>query len=199
MHRVVLKNGISSSLKETQYKKPIKILFQDEMRFGLISNYRRSWSLIGERARIPNQQQFCNRYLYSVIDPLQGDSFHLIGWDDVNSRNIHLFIDALKEEYPHHHLVLIWDNAPFHKAKSLQDIEDVTTLSLPPYSPELNPVERYFEELRKVTANRTFESIDAQQEMLENSIVEWMQNRPKMTKLTLYPWIKEQCQIMGFV
>jgi len=58
-------------------------MFMDEMRFGLISNYRRSWSLIGKRTVVANQQEFINRYLYSAIDPITGENFHLLGFNDV--------------------------------------------------------------------------------------------------------------------
>ena len=60
--------------KKSAIQKPIKYIFMDEMRFGLISNYRRSWSKIGERTVVENQQEFDNRYLYSAIDPINGDN-----------------------------------------------------------------------------------------------------------------------------
>jgi len=46
----------------------------------------------------------------------------------------------------------------FHKSKKLKD-NNLTILFLPSYSPELNPVERFFQEIRKVTANKIFENI----------------------------------------
>jgi hypothetical protein len=75
-------------------KKPIKLMFMDEMRFGLISNYKRSWSAIGKRTVIANQQEYANRYLYSAIDPITGDNFHLIGFNDVNASITKKFLDA---------------------------------------------------------------------------------------------------------
>ena len=65
-------------------KKLIKMFFIDEMRYGLISNYRRSWSKVGERS-IDNQQEYSNRYLYSAIDPINGDNFHMYSVSDVNT------------------------------------------------------------------------------------------------------------------
>jgi len=49
----------------------------------ITSNYKRSWSLIENRTVIANQQEFINRYLYSAIDPITGDNFHLLGFNDV--------------------------------------------------------------------------------------------------------------------
>ena len=107
----------------------------DEMRFGLISNYRRSWSKVGERTVIANQQEYSNRYLYSAIDPIHGDNFNVIGFNDANSLSVKLFLEALRDEYKHHHLIIVWDNAPFHKKKELHTMRDITPIFLPSYSP----------------------------------------------------------------
>ena len=43
---------------------------------------------------------------------------------------------------------MVWDNAPFHRKKELQEIDGLTPVFLPSYSPELNPVERFYGEMR---------------------------------------------------
>lgn len=172
--------------------KPIKVFFQDEMRFGLISNYRRSWSKVGERTVIANQQEYSNRYLYSAIDPIEGSSFQYIGFSDVNANVTKKFLEALKKEYKDYHIVLIWDNAPFHRKKELHEIKGITPIFLPPYSPELNPVERFYGELRKVTANRIFEDIFIQQDIIEEEVLKWMNDKKRTIQLCCYPWISEQ-------
>ena len=62
--------------------KKYKIWFADEMRFGLMTNEKRSWNKVGERTRLPNQMEYANRYLYSAVSPLDGDSVHVIGFSD---------------------------------------------------------------------------------------------------------------------
>ena len=146
-------------------------MFMDEMRFGLISNYRRSWSLIGKRTVVANQQEYINRYLYSAIDPISGDNFHLIGFNDINAAITKKFLEALIKEYSQYHILLIWDNAPFHRKKELHKMNGLTPIFLPPYSPQLNPVERFFEEIRKTTANRFFKNIDIQKEIIEKELI----------------------------
>ena len=162
--RLRAKNAIINKVAELQESplvvKPIKIMFMDEMRFGLISNYRRSWSLIGKRTVIANQQEFINRYLYSAIDPITGENFHLLGFNDVNATITKKFLEALMEEYPEYHILLVWDNAPFHRKKEVHEMEGLTPTYLPSYSPELNPVERFYGKVRKSTANRLFQNID---------------------------------------
>jgi len=176
-------------------KKPVKLMYMDEMRFGLISNYKRSWSVIGKRTVIANQQEYSNRYLYSAIDPITGESFHLIGFNDVNASITKKFLEALCEKYPDNHIVMIWDNAPFHRKKELHQIDSLTPVFLPSYSPELNPVERFYGEVRKSTANRLFENIEFQEAVIDKEVAKWMNNPDKMKKLAGYDWILEQFKI----
>ncbi len=184
--------------EEKTIKKPFKLFFQDEMRFGLISNYRRSWSRVGERTVTANQQEYSNRYLYSAIDPINGDSFQYIGFSDVNAKVTKKFLDALQEEYKDYHILLIWDNAPFHRKKELHEIAGLTPIFLPPYSPELNPVERFYGEIRKITANRIFENISTQQSIIEEEITRWIDDKMRTIKLCSYQWINEQWHSLGF-
>jgi len=164
----------------------------DEMRFGLISNYRRSWSLIGKRTVIANQQEFINRYLYSAIDPITGDNFHLLGFNDVNAAITKKFLEALINQYSEYHILLVWDNAPFHRKKELHEMEGITPMFLPSYSPELNPVERFYGEIRKSTANRLFQNIEIQKNVIEEEVVKWMKDTDKTQNLCGYKWIIDQ-------
>ena len=76
----------------------------------------------------------------------------------------------------------------FHKSKKLED-EDLTIIFLPSYSPELNPVERFFQEIRKVTANQIFESIDQQEKLIEQALGNYMKNKESIKQLCGYKWI----------
>lgn len=181
--------------KEAVIQKPIKYIFMDEMRFGLISNYKRSWSKIGKRTVIQNQQEFDNRYLYSAIDPINGDNFHMIGFNGVNADTTKLFLDRLKEEYKDYYIMMIWDNAPFHRRKDLHNINELTPINLPSYSPQLNPVERFYGEIRKITANRIFKDIEAQQKIIDDEVVRWMGDKERVKNLCGYDWILEQVEL----
>ena len=153
-----------------------------------MSNYRRSWSKIGERTIIDNQQEFVNRYLYSAIDPINGDNFHIYGFNDVNTLNINVFLKELQKFYNGYHLIIVWDNASFHKSKKLVN-QDLSIKFLPSYSPELNPVERFFQEMRKVTANRIFENIEIQENLINEALEDYMKNRESIKQLCGYDWI----------
>ena len=63
---------------------------------------------------------------------------------------------------------------------------------LPSYSPELNPVERFYGEVRKSTANRLFQNIEIQKDIIEEEVVKWMSDTDKTQNLCGYEWILEQ-------
>ena len=162
------------------------------MRYGLISNFRRSWSKVGERTIIDSQQSFDNRYLFSAVSPISGESFHLSGIDGFDSEAAHVFLLELKKQYPNTMVILVWDNAPCHRPKIHREIPGLIVLFLPPYSPELNPAERFFEELRKATANRIFKSIEEQEGAIEERLIALADDTKRMKQLLGYEWILEQ-------
>jgi hypothetical protein len=164
------------------------------MRYGLLSNVRRSWSKVGARAVLPHQHGFENRYLFSAVAPLTGDSFHLIGIDGMDSIAMNLFLVELKKQHQNEHVLVVIDNAPCHRPKWVRDIEGLTTIFLPPYSPELNPAERFFEEMRRGTANRVFETLEDIESILEKEINRWSDNADAMRQLLGYEWIVKQCE-----
>ena len=164
------------------------------MRYGLISNFRRSWSRVGERTIIDSQKSFDNRYLFSAVAPLSGKSFHLLGIDGFDSEATNTFLLQLKKHHPNKMVVLVWDNAPCHRPLIHRTIPGLIVLFLPPYSPELNPAERFFEELRKSTANRIFKSIEEQEKAIEEKLNALAKDRTAMKQLLEYEGIKKQAE-----
>jgi transposase len=175
-------------------EKPFELFFGDEMRYGLISNFRRSWSKVGARTVIDSQQSFENRYLFSAISPISGESFHLSRIDGFDAAAAHTFLRELKKKHPDTMVVLVWDNAPCHRPMTHREIPGLIVLFLPPYSPELNPAERFFEELRKATANRIFKTIEEQEHAIEEKLVALADDVAGMKQLLGYDWIRQQCE-----
>jgi transposase len=168
------------------------LFFYDEMRFGLISNYRRSWSPVGVRTIWDNQQQFQNRYLFTAISPINGESFSLIGFEENNSKCVNIFLEQMEKSYPNKKIVLVFDNAPSHRPKFVRLRKNITGVFLPSYSPELNPIERFFGEVRKSTANTIFKNIDEQELIIEKFVKEYLEDKEQVKKLTGYDWILKQ-------
>ncbi len=181
------------SLKE----KPYELYFADEMRYGLISNFRRSWSKVGERTIIDSQKSFENRYLFPAVSPLSGESFHLSRIEGFDTEAAHIFLLELKKKHPDETVVLVWDNAPCHRPLIHREIPGLIVLFLPPYSPELNPTERFFGELRKATANTIFKTIEEQEAAIEQKLNTLTDDIEGMKQLLGYEWIKKQCSAIS--
>lgn len=167
------------------------------MRYGLMSNVRRSWSKKGVHAVMPTQQMFANRYLYSAVAPATGENFHLMGLPDMDGTTELLFLEELKKQHPDMHVIVVMDNAPSHRGKMIHEIEGLSIIHLPSYSPELDPAERFFEEVRKSTACRTFDDLSAQEELIAARVKKLGDDAEGMKQLTGYGWILEQCSAVN--
>lgn len=85
---------------------------------------------------------------------------------------------------------MVLDGAGWHKARSLEVPNNMRLLSLPPYAPELNPVEHLWDDLReKAFGNKVFDSIDALEKHLEVSLLEMEQDRERVYSIVAWPWI----------
>lgn len=162
-----------------------------------MTNVRRSWAMIGERAVLQHQQAFANRYLFSAVSPLTGEDFHLLGIDEMDTAAEAVFLKELKKRHPDQHVFVVLDNAPCHRPKMLHRIPGLTLIYLPSYSPELNPAERFFEEIRRATANNVFKSIEQQEEIITTAVNRWSNNKDAMRQLLGYRWIREQCGVVS--
>jgi len=129
-------------VQEAHPHKKVEVWFQDEARFGQQGTLTRVWAERGTRPQAVKQTEYEWVYLFGAINPVTGNSSALIT-PTVNTQymNAHLrFIsDAVDDQT---HVVLVLDRAGWHVAKALEVPENITLLHLPPYSPELNPVER---------------------------------------------------------
>lgn len=157
-----------------------------------MTNEKRSWNKKGERTRLPNQMEYANRYLYTAISPLDGDSLHVLGLNRANTQTTNAFLDELQKSYPNTHNLVVWDNAPFHKPKILSQKDNISILPLPSYGQELNPVERFFGEMRKATANKIHKDIDEIELTLQSEVIKWINDKQKMRQLTCWEYIREQ-------
>jgi transposase len=100
------------------------------------------------------------------------------------------FLDHIQREITEN-ILLIRDNAPSHMATTLRVPTMIELHELPPYSPELNPAERFFEELRPLLANRIFESLEALEDAITEILRKYWENPKLLQRLTAFPWIKK--------
>jgi transposase len=92
----------------------------------------------------------------------------------LNTDSVNAFFGEFKKETnPNVHIVMIWDQAGFHTSKLVKVPDNVTLIPLPPYSPQLNPIEKLWQYLRQhYWSNRIYEDYDA----LRIAVVEAWQN-----------------------
>jgi len=135
-----------------------RLFFFDEGRFGLKPTLGRYWARRGSRPSSLVKPTYQNFYLYSSVSPLSGESFTLfLPW--VNTEIMNLYLRQLSARYAEQQLLLIMDQAGWHSAHDLLIPTNITILPLPPYSPELNPVEKLWLWLRRhICRNRLFSS-----------------------------------------
>lgn len=146
------------------------IMFFDEGRFGLQPIIGRCWALKGVRKKAKVKPGYKFFYVYSGISPISGKSFSLLlPW--VNTEVMNVYLNKLSEEYCNKTVLLIMDQAGWHKSKDLMVPKNIKIDYLPPYSPELNPIERLWQLLkRKVCRNRIYNSLDELAEAVSGAL-----------------------------
>ena len=107
---------------------------------------------------------------------------------DGQSVCLQAFLEGLSEAYPDHRLVLVLDGAPSHRSEEIVCPENVDFLRLPAYSPELDPVERWFQEFRRELSNKTFESVELLQEALGQALQPYWEDLSRLQRLTGFSW-----------
>ena len=96
---------------------------------------------------------------------MTGESFFLeMPW--LNSACFQIFLDEFAKVYSASLNILVLDNGRFHQAKSLQIPDNVALLFLPPYSPELNPIERLWQDIKAKLFQNVFATIEQMQHKL---------------------------------
>jgi transposase len=98
------------------------------------------------------------------------------------------FLDRLSEAHSENHLLVVLDGAPSHRSEGIVRPENVEFLRLPAYSPELDPVERWFQEFRRKLSNRTFESVELLQEALTRTLSPYWEEPDRLKLLTGFSW-----------
>jgi transposase len=130
----------------------VKVFAQDETRLGLLPVVRRRITACGVQPVASVTYQFDNFSLYGAVEPTTGASFFL-ELPYLNSRAFQWWLDGFAAAFPESLNLLVLDNGAGHKAKAVRWPSNVVPVFLPPYSPELNPVERLWRDLKDQLAD----------------------------------------------
>lgn len=137
----------------------VDIWFQDETRVGQQGDITRLWAPTGTRPRAIRQQQFINAYIFGAVCPSRDQAVGLV-LPCVNMEAMKLHMEEISKNVPDgRHALVIVDGAGWHQ--EYLNLHNVTLLKLPPYSPELNPVEQIWQWLKqKWLSNRAYDSYE---------------------------------------
>ena len=164
-------------------------MFQDEARFGRISDPRRCWAPKPIR---PLCRAMCVReytYAYAAIEPISGQMDALI-LPQANSPCMQRFLNEVSSRHIHENIILILDGASWHNNTSLRVPENIRLLPLPPYAPELNPMEHVWDELReKFFHNKVFNSMGALERQLVIALKTTEKTPEKIQSIVAWHWI----------
>ncbi len=129
--------------------KRVQLWFQDEARFGQQGGNSRVWAPTGSRPRAPRQTEYRYVYLFGAVCPETGDNRAWL-MPTANTETMTIHLRTLSAQLaPDVHALLVLDGAGWHHSAALQVPRNVTLWPLPPYAPELNPVETVWRELRQ--------------------------------------------------
>lgn len=120
---------------------------QDETRIGLMPIHRKRITAKGIRPLISSEIRREYEYLFGLIEPLTGKDF-MMEMPRLDMVTMQIFINEFEQEDPESlHLILV-DNASSHTTEKLKAGENIVFIFLPAYSPELNPIERFWKQLK---------------------------------------------------
>lgn len=158
----------------------VRVFFMDEARFGQQGTTTRVWARTGSRPTAVKQTRYEWVYLYAAVEPATGASVALQA-PHVNTGTMNVFLEMLSQELgAKDHAVLIMDQAGWHKSGKLKVPDNITILLLPPYAPELNPVERLWAYLRShYLSNRAY---DGYQHLLDAGAQAWRRLTPQLLR-----------------
>lgn len=139
----------------------IDVWFQDEARFGQQNPTTRLWAETGSRPRAIRQQQFEYGYLFAAVCPRTGQTEALVS-PSANKAAMVQHLSQISQATPiGRHALVVVDGAGWHTRDTALSLKNITLLKLPPYSPELNPVEQIWSWLRQhCLSNRTFKDYE---------------------------------------
>ena len=132
-------------------------------------------------------------WLCGAVQPNTGEAF-VLEVPATDRDCLQAFLDQFAlapAQAPDEVQVLLMDNGGAHRAKALRWPERVIPVFVPAYCPELNPIERWWRELKDAVANTLFGTLDTLRGHLDAELAAWHQGPQRLCSLTSYPYLIE--------
>ena len=172
----------------------VRVWVMDEARFGLHTETRRVWITKGVRPIVRRQTRYEWDYLYGALEVVEGKA-EFLHLPTVNLDCNQLFLEHLRSSDREAEHVVIADQAGFHLRPGDPRLpEGIHIISLPPYSPELNPCEQLWDVIKDTEgfANTLFESIDKLRTALLPGLRRFWEDSALVLSLVGRPWMHDQ-------
>ncbi|WP_096777883.1 IS630 family transposase [Photobacterium toruni] len=168
----------------------VDVWFQDEARFGQQNTTTRLWAERGTRPRAIKQQQFEYAYLFGSVCPARGIGEALVvPWVNKEIMIEHLAQISRTTEKGRYAIVVM-DGAGWHTDDIANQFNNLSIIKLPPYSPELNPIEQVWSWLRQhYLANQNFADYN---DIVDKVCLAWNrfnESALRVTKMCSRDWI----------
>lgn len=156
------------------------------MRLGTRTRLGRKWGPVGHRPKALVKIGYEFTHLFVALAPFTGKVFAMF-LPALNQECFELFGQQFEEQVTGP-ILLVADQATAHQQKLLNQ-ERIVLVKIPPASPELNPVERFFQEVRRRLAFRVFDSIQQAQILVEKELQYFFDNPQIVRSTTQYPYL----------
>jgi transposase len=173
-------------------RRPIKLFFQDEARFGRIDNVSSCWVPPRSRAVVGKQIIRQYTYLYGAFCPETGEQFSMI-LPYANGECMSIFMQEFSKQFADYRVVMGMDNASWHSSNITEKLDNIVPLFQPAHSPELNPAENIWHYVRESGhfKNRTFQSMEEVEKQLTSAANTLLTDKEKIKSITGFSWIKK--------
>jgi len=165
--------------------RPVKLWVYDEMRYGLHPLLRKMWSLLGHRVA----------YLFGAIEVESGASEFLYT-DGVVKEFDREFLNQISRSDLKCEHVVIGDGAGFHHREGKDDAEslaaNIHVLTLPPYSPELNPIEKLWDIVKDKICTQHWETLHDLEASITEVLKSWWTRAKGFTSLFRRSYLRSE-------
>jgi transposase len=167
----------------------VHLWVSDEMRFGLQPVTRRVWTRRGVEVVLPVEPRYQWGYTYGALE-VCGDGAQFLHTDGVSLEASRCFLEQVGRSAPEAMHIVIWDGAGFHQDEGAQELPaNVRVIHLPPYSPELNPVERLWDVVKDHICNRVWNDLEELMTAINKVLAEYWTTPAKVRTLIGDGWL----------
>jgi transposase len=181
----VEQGGLATALNAVGLTRSSRIGHADELRLGLRGTTRRVWGRRGIKVRQRLQLTYAWWYLFAAVDGQAGT----VSWtwvDSMQAADLVPLMEALRDNAPLD--AVVWDGASSHRDDAVRAV-GVPLIRLPAYSPELNPAERLFEEIRRHVEGRVYATLADKVAAVEAFLEQLDADPARVRSLCGWDWI----------